>query len=134
VLQATKFTFPRQYRLIKTDDFSSVFNFRKRISGHYLAIHYQYNQQLHARLGLIVSKKIARLSVDRNYMKRVIKECFRLNQDQLPNLDLVIRAQRKFNNHNYKALVLELGDLFGSLNRRLNYQIKEHVTKPSVSI
>jgi len=123
-LQALKFTFPRQCRLIKTDDFSSVFNFRKRISGHYIAIHYQYNQHLHARLGLIVAKKIAKLSVDRNYMKRVIKECFRLNQHQLPHLDLVIRAQRKFGNQDYKQLVLELSDLFASLNRRLKDQAK----------
>ena len=133
-MQALKFTFPRQRRLIKTDDFSSVFNFRKRISGHYLAIHYQYNQQLHARLGLIVGKKIARLSVDRNYMKRVIKEFFRLNQHQLPNLDLVIRAQRRFTTSDYKILVLELNELFASLSRRLNYQIKEQITGSSVSL
>ncbi|WP_221764325.1 ribonuclease P protein component [Methyloradius palustris] len=132
-MQALKFTFPRQRRLIKTDDFSSVFNFRKRISGHYLAIHYQYNQQLDARLGLIVGKKIARLSVDRNYMKRVIKEFFRLNQHQLPNLDLVIRAQRRFSTSDYKILVLELNELFASLSRRLNYQIKEQITESSVS-
>ncbi|HSH97532.1 MAG: ribonuclease P protein component [Methylophilaceae bacterium] len=131
-MQALKFTFPRQRRLIKTDDFSSVFNFRKRISGHYLAIHYQYNQLLHARLGLIVGKKIARLSVDRNYMKRVIKESFRLNQHQLPNLDLVIRAQRRFSTSDYKILVLEINELFASLSRRLSYQIKEQVTESSV--
>jgi ribonuclease P protein component len=132
-LQALKYTFPRQHRLIKTDDFSSVFNFRKRISGHYLAIHYQYNQHLHARLGLIVGKKVAKLSVERNYMKRVIKECFRLNRHQLPNLDLVIRAQRKFSHQDYKALLQELRDLLGSLNRRLDYQIQEHSSENSVS-
>jgi len=132
VLQATKFTFPRQHRLIKTDDFSSVFNFRKRISGHYLAIHYQYNHHLHARLGLIVGKKIAKLAVDRNYMKRVIREYFRLNQYQLPNLDLIVRAQRKFGSPDFNAIVLELSELFGNLNRR-NEQIKERLTKQAVS-
>ena len=68
------FKFPSELRLLKTDDFSSVFNFRKRISATTLVIHYRNNPQPHPRLGLVVSKKVAKLSVDRNYMRRVLRE------------------------------------------------------------
>jgi len=103
----TDFKFPRQARLIKTDDFSSVFNFRKRLSGHFLAIHYQYNQLGSPRLGLIVGKKTARLAVDRNYMKRVLRELFRVHRHQLQSVDLVIRTQRAFDAKVYMSVEQE---------------------------
>lgn len=47
----------KQAKMIKTDDFSSVFNFRKRFSLKYLVMHYQPNTLQRARLGLVVGKK-----------------------------------------------------------------------------
>ena len=40
-------------------------------------MHYMPNALEHARLGLIVGKKTARRAVQRNYMKRVLRELFR---------------------------------------------------------
>jgi len=110
-------TFSRVSRLIKTDDFSSVFNFRKRISGHFLAIHYLRNQIGHPRLGLIVAKKNTRSSVDRNYIRRVLRELFRKSQHELLNVDLVIRTQRTFGRADYKAVELEFDKLMVKLRQ-----------------
>jgi ribonuclease P protein component len=120
VLATPKFGFPSRVRIIKTDDFSSVFNFRKRISGHYLAIHYQYNSLETPRLGLIVGKKIAKRAVDRNYMKRVLRELFRVNQHDIAPLDLVVRVQRPYGPNDYSPLV----DEFGALLRKLGRQVE----------
>jgi len=49
--------FPRELKLTKTDEFSSVFSFRKRIASPTLVFHYQPNQFGYARMGLVVSKK-----------------------------------------------------------------------------
>jgi len=111
-------TFPRVSRLIKTDDFSSVFNFRKRISGHFLAIHYLRNQIGYPRLGLIVAKKNTRSSVDRNYIRRVLRELFRKNQHALLNVDLVIRTQRTFGRTDYKAVEQEFDKLMVKLRQQ----------------
>jgi ribonuclease P protein component len=108
--------FPKKLKLIKTDDFSSVFSFRKRVSGHFLAVHYQYNQFGWPRLGLIVSKKTARLSVDRNYMRRVLRELFRTNQHRLKSVDLVIRTQRFFGPADYPAIAQEFTKLITKLS------------------
>jgi len=51
----------------------------------------------HPRLGLVVSKKTAKRAHDRNYMKRVIRDWFRLNQHQLPPHDFVVRVRQAFN-------------------------------------
>jgi ribonuclease P protein component len=120
------FRFPGRLKLIKTDDFSSVFNFRKRITGHFLAIHYQYNQFGWPRLGLVVAKKTTRHSVDRNYMRRVLRELFRKNQHQIGSVDLVIRTQRSFSHSDYAAVEQE----FTKLMTKLNHQA---ASKPIVS-
>lgn len=112
------FKFPSELRLLKTDDFSSVFNFRKRIAGPTLVIHYRNNTQQSARLGLVVSKKIAKLSVDRNYMRRVLRELFRRNKLNFNNVDLVIRPQKPFSPKNYNEIALEFDMLTTKLKSR----------------
>jgi ribonuclease P protein component len=88
--------FPSRYKLKKTDEFSSVFSFRRRIFGDCLALHYQPNSLGHPRLGIVVGKKTARRAVARNYMRRVLREWFRLNRETLDGLDLVVRVQKSF--------------------------------------
>jgi ribonuclease P protein component len=109
--------FPRQARIIKTDDFSSVFSFRKRVSGHFLAIHYQYNQRGRARLGMVVAKKVAKRSVDRNYMRRVLREFFRAQQFQIGSLDLVVRVLKTFKHQDVEKVDQEFSELLFRLRR-----------------
>ena len=119
------FNFPSRAKLIKTDDFSSVFNFRKRISGRFLAIHYRQNQLAWPRLGLVVAKKIARLSVQRNYMKRVLREQFRVRQQQLQPIDLIVRPHRLFERADYHAIQQEFNDLIVRIQRSIPMTIAD---------
>ena len=109
------FRLPKQAKLVKTDDFSSVFNLRKRIANKHLVIRSCPNAYKGARLGLIVAKKTAKLAVQRNYMRRVLRELFRLNQHQLPAVDLVIQVQKVFT----KPEFLEIKQAFESLCKKL---------------
>lgn len=79
------------YRLRKTDDYSSVFAFRRALRGRYLTVHYRPNGQGSARLGVVVAKKLARRAVARNLVKRICREVFRVRRGALPTLDLVVR-------------------------------------------
>jgi ribonuclease P protein component len=106
-------------KLIKTDEFSSVFNFRKRIASEYLALHYQPNQLPKPRLGLVVGKKTAKLAVSRNYMRRVLRELFRLNQHEISSADIILRVQKKFDKRDFQLIKLEFNTLMVKLNQRL---------------
>jgi ribonuclease P protein component len=110
----------KQAKMIKTDDFSSVFNFRKRFSLQYLAMHYQPNTLQRPRLGLVVGKKTAKLAVSRNYMRRVLREFFRLNQHQICHVDLIIRVQKKFDKVDFIQIKQEFDTLIAKLNQRVN--------------
>jgi ribonuclease P protein component len=54
------------------------------------------------RLGLAIAKKRVKLAVQRNRIKRVVRESFRLNQDNLPPIDMVVMVKSgidKLDNH-----------------------------------
>ena len=113
------FSLTKQAKLIKTDDFSSVFNFRKRISTEYLVLHYQLNSRPYARLGLVVGKKVAKLAVHRNYMRRVLRELFRLEQAHINSVDLIIRVQKKFGKTDFMLIQNEFDVLMRKLKSRI---------------
>ncbi|MES9939718.1 MAG: ribonuclease P protein component [Candidatus Thiodiazotropha sp. 6PLUC2] len=85
--------FPRSRRLLKPDEYRRVFSEGRRSSDrHFLVLAYP-NRDLHARLGLAVAKKHCRKAVDRNRIKRMIRESFRHNQNVVAGLDLVVVAR-----------------------------------------
>ena len=47
----------------------------------------------HARLGLAVGVRAAGNAVRRNRVKRIVRESFRANQQELPSVDLVVNAR-----------------------------------------
>lgn len=90
--------FPKSHRLTKTDEFSSVFSFRKALRSTTFLLHYrprEIEQAGGARLGLVVAKRFLRRSVDRNLIRRVIREAFRTKHSDLPASDLILRLAVK---------------------------------------
>jgi ribonuclease P protein component len=123
----------KQAKMIKTDDFSSVFNFRKRFSLKYLVMHYQPNNLQRARLGLVVGKKTAKLAVSRNYMRRVLREFFRLNQHDICHVDLIIRVQKKFDKVDFIQIKQEFDSLIYKLNQRVILSQHKELTSNDTS-
>lgn len=74
--------------------FDCVFKHRKRLYGRCFLVYHCPNQQAHARLGIIASKRNVRLAVDRNRIRRLIKEQFRLQQNVLPPIDTVFLVNK----------------------------------------
>ncbi|MDR1647765.1 MAG: ribonuclease P protein component [Zoogloeaceae bacterium] len=83
--------FPRRYRLTQTDEYSSVFGFRRALRGNFFLLHYGEARPGSARLGLVIGKKCLKRAVGRNAVKRVLREAFRLLRASLPERDLIFR-------------------------------------------
>ena len=111
--------FARRYRLTKTDEFSSVFGFRKAIRGTWLMLHYQPRPEgmTEPRLGLVVGKKLLKHAVDRNRLKRIVREQFRLRRASLPGVDLVVRLAVKPKPLDGKQIADDIVALFDKLQR-----------------
>lgn len=65
-----------------------------KISSPQLLILASNNQLDLPRLGLVIAKKNVRLAVQRNRIKRHIRESFRLKQHNMPNIDAIVLARR----------------------------------------
>jgi ribonuclease P protein component len=83
--------FCRAYRLLETDEFSSVFAFRRSLRGRFYTLYYRPNELDTARLGVTVAKKLVRRANGRNLVRRIAREVFRRQRETLPPCDLVIR-------------------------------------------
>ena len=96
---SSSFRFTKSLRLLCAADFKPVFdNAPFRASHQYFLILARPNQQAHGRLGLVMAKKHMRLAVERNRMKRLIRESFRLQQQELAGLDIVVLSRKGMDN------------------------------------
>lgn len=88
--------FPKQLRLNTPKDYRSVFNDVQLKSGEkaFLCLA-RANGLNYPRLGLIAPKKHLKLAVDRNRVKRLVRDSFRLKQYDLVGLDIVVLVRSK---------------------------------------
>jgi len=97
-----------------------VFDSAKRLSTRWFTVLYRPsrpNKDECARLGLVISKKSAKRAVDRNRVKRQLRETFRLNQHQLPKFDVVMLSKRGIPEADNKMLLKELSYIWQKLSR-----------------
>ncbi|MCO6504398.1 MAG: ribonuclease P protein component [Snodgrassella sp.] len=106
-----EFHFGKKYRLLKTDEFSSVFALRCQKSRGCLQIFQARNTLGFPRLGLIVAKKVAKRANRRNYMKRVLREWFRQHKHEMLAVDVIIRVRQPFTRTDYRVVVNNLQQL-----------------------
>ena len=53
------------------------------------------NNEALARLGLAIAKKNVKKAVQRNKIKRIVRESFRLNKHRLEGFDIVVLCRQK---------------------------------------
>ncbi|MGI4850078.1 MAG: ribonuclease P protein component [Janthinobacterium lividum] len=87
--------YARTKRIVKTDEFSSVFRLRPVLKTAHFVLYTRLNGMPQARLGVVVAKRFAPRAVTRNTVKRVMRELFR--QASLPALDCIVRLSKPVN-------------------------------------
>lgn len=88
-------SFPRDSRLLKPEEFERVFKENERARTDTLLVMVRPNALGHARLGMIVAKRLLPRAVDRNRVKRCVREAFRGRRHNLPACDFVVRLISK---------------------------------------
>ncbi|MFO7542114.1 MAG: ribonuclease P protein component [Thiobacillus sp.] len=82
-------------RLVNKADFDRVFADNQRARTDYLLVMVRPNQVGHPRLGMIIAKRLLARAVDRNRVKRCVRESFRQVLSVLPACDFVVRLIAK---------------------------------------
>lgn len=115
--------YPRPLRLLTPADFKRVMDgaLFKASQSHFLLLAVP-SATPHSRLGFIVAKKKVRLAVDRNRIKRCVRENFRLLQAELPPMDIVFLARQDVGRLDNADLHQATRDGFQRLARKAGQQ------------
>jgi ribonuclease P protein component len=125
---SNQFGFGRSARLLQPDEFRHALATRPVARTENFICHWSKvdpatnDTALGPKLGFVIPKRLARLSVRRNTIKRILRECFRLNQRNLPTGGIVIRLRAPINVGSLTALKdsvrSQVNSLFLQLNQR----------------
>jgi ribonuclease P protein component len=99
---------PRGARLLRPGDFAALRGQAKRTSTSCFLAEYRPTVQTTARLGMAVSRKVSKLAVTRNRIRRTIRESFRLHRAVLPCVDVLLIARTRASEQTNALLRAEL--------------------------
>lgn len=96
----------KRYRLKKNIEFSKIYSSGKSIAGKSVVIFYKKGNA--KKIGFSVSKKVGN-AVQRNRIKRILREIVRKNIDLFPNsYNFIILARIKIKGLSYKEVEREV--------------------------
>jgi ribonuclease P protein component len=88
-----RLTFGADLRLRSKLQFDAVYAGGRRIDDRFFALRVKPNGLDHPRVGLAVAVKTAGNAVERNRLRRLVRESFRLTRLDLPAVDIVVAAK-----------------------------------------
>ena len=84
---------PRQARLLQRTDFAALRAGSQRVSARAFVAEFRCTSAASARLGMAVSRRVSKLAVVRNRIRRVARESYRLHRATLPPVDVLLIAR-----------------------------------------
>jgi len=116
-----RFFFRKTDRLLKRSEFIEISKSGRRLTTRLFIIVAAPAESGRARMGITVSRKIGG-AIQRNRIKRLAREAFRLNRHLLAKpLDISLIARRGAAEEPNRAIARTLKDLYEMLSRKLEY-------------
>ncbi|RUO76414.1 ribonuclease P protein component [Pseudidiomarina taiwanensis] len=113
------YSYGRELRLLTPAQFQNVFENPpvKAVTAE-LTVLAKPNHLVKPRVGVTISKKRAKRAVDRNRIKRKIRESFRLKQHKIPPFDMIVIAKQGITELDQEQLQQRLDYLWRTLSKR----------------
>ena len=113
-------SFSRHHRLLRSRDYTRIFENADAKEGNscWLVLG-KPNQTPRARLGLAIGKRSVRSAVERNRIKRVVRESFRRQGKRLSGWDIVVIARGSLAVCAKAKLAASLEDVWHRVSRNL---------------
>jgi ribonuclease P protein component len=112
------YNFLREHRLLSSKDYSHVFDKAFKVHNKAFTLLARSNDLNTARLGLVIAKKNLKFAHQRNRVKRLLRESFRLQRAELPNFDLVLLTRRDIAVLSKSDIIRYRDDIFARFNKR----------------
>ncbi len=112
--------FSRLYRLTSKNDFQSVFDQSHKAVGKGVITLFRPNERDYPRLGITISKHQIKRAVDRNRLRRVIRESFRNALNTVTGFDIVIMPRKEWIKFDQTHCRAELSNLWQQIAQKRN--------------
>ncbi|MDK1290283.1 ribonuclease P protein component [Pseudoalteromonas umbrosa] len=126
--------FSRELRLLTPSHYSRIFQEPARAATPVFTLLAKPNDVGHPRLGLTVAKKRCKKACQRNRIKRLARESFRLNRHKLDNIDIVLMVKTGVDEQSNEELTKQLNKLWRKINERCKLgapKPKHHKKRPA---
>jgi len=126
--------FQRNQRILSPSHFKRVYSNKQWGNTKMLTFNALYDESLvdqTSKLGVTVSKKVSKLAVRRNHIKRLIREFFRHNHEQLKATQLVITAKPPAKAASNQEINAELKELWTKLMKWQRWNAKQNLKPDS---
>jgi len=112
------YQFNRELRLLTPDHFQTVFSKPIRFHSQHFTILIRSNSIENNRIGFAIAKKRIKLAVQRNRVKRIVRESFRLKQHNLPMIDIVVMAKSGIEQLDNKTISQQIEKIWRKIIQR----------------
>ena len=104
--------FPRRHRFARQGSFGAVLRNSRKIRSPHAVLHVSTGQSGSSRLGVGVTRRLLPSAVERNRVKRALREVFRHHPVKASGLDLVVLFRTSFDRAENRAVIEEVKGLF----------------------
>lgn len=119
-MSASQFGFGKNLRLLNAKEYQQVFdNVTWKISSSHFVFLASSNTLPHPRLGLVIAKRRVRTAVHRNRIKRLLRDHFRLQQHQLPDVDFIVLVRPGVDKKDNSELNREIAKCLQRISKKI---------------
>ncbi|MFD2165797.1 ribonuclease P protein component [Thalassotalea euphylliae] len=104
--------------MLTPGQFQEVFSNPSRFGSSHFTILITKNNHSKCRLGMAIAKKRVKLAVQRNRIKRLTRESFRLHQHELPSVDMVVMVKSGIDNLDNATINKQLVKIWRKIAQR----------------
>ena len=110
--------FSTRHRFSARGSFGPVLRSPRKLRGDLAVVHVAKGPATQSRLGIALTRRMIARSVDRNRVKRLVREVFRRHEAKNAGLDCVVTLRTSFDGSAAQPLAHELRSLFDQLTPR----------------
>lgn len=100
--------FPKKLRITKPEEFRYLFRTGKKLHTENLVLYIKSNSLGHPRIGISIGRKAAAKSVDRNRIKRLLRESFRTNKTDFNENDIIVVVKNNISQSKMSDVLSEI--------------------------
>lgn len=113
---ARKEGFSRRHRFAQRGSFGPVLRSSRKIRGRLAVVHAVTGAGAVSRLGIALTRRLVPSSLERNLVKRMVRETFRRHDVKSAGLDCVVTLRSRFDPATAGELRAEVASLFDQLS------------------